>query len=424
MRMNKTVPLSVVLLCFASVAVAQTTTLSLAQALERTVKQSPVLQEYPYQLRMIDAQRLQAGVRPNPEIGVDLENIAGTGSSQGLDNAELTLTLSQLIEMGDKRTYRLERTQWQQQLLQQQFEISRVDVLAATARSYIRQVELQQLSLLVQQRIVREQRLLDIARQRATASSLSDADVTRLELRLVRSQLELTAAQNAIALGKAQLSAHWASEPDFSGVQGGLAQLPLLPTLPELQISLMQSPQLTRFVTQTRLHETELQLAKAEQSADIRLSAGVRRIESQNDNALVLGFSMPWQLNDPSAGQRLAAQTQIELSSVQQQQLHTTLRLLVQQTYLELEQLRQYSKVLQSTLLPKTHQLQQQSEQGYQQGQVDLFSLLAAEQELRQAEMDLVGAQSRFHLQLLELERLTGNALTLSGPVRLSSMEP
>ena len=133
---------------------------------------------------------------------------------------------------------------------------------------------------------------------------------------------------------------------------------------------------------------------------------------------------MPWQLNDPSAGQRLAAQTQIELSSLQQQQLQTTLRLLVQQIYLELEQLRQYSKVLQSTLLPKTHQLQQQSEQGYQQGQVDLFSLLTAEQELRQAEMDLVAAQGRFHLQLLELERLTGHALTVSGPVRLSSMEP
>lgn len=424
MRMNKSVPLGLVLMCISSVAVAQATTLSLAQALEKTVKQSPALQEYPLQLRMIDAQRLQAGFKPNPEIGVNLENVAGTGDSQGLDNAELTLTLSQLIEMGDKRALRLEKTQWQQQLLQQQFEISRVDILAATTRSYIRQVELQQIKRLITQRISREQRLLDIARQRAAASNLTDADVTRLELRLVRSQLELTAAEHAMTLGRAQLAAHWAAEPDFAEVQGSLAELPLLPALAELQTGLMQSAKLTQFVTQVRLHEAELQLANAEQSADIRLSAGIRRIESQNDNALVFGFSMPWQLNDPSAGQRLAAQTQIELSSLQQQQLQTTLRLLVQQIYLELEQLRQYSKVLQSTLLPKTHQLQQQSEQGYQQGQVDLFSLLTAEQELRQAEMDLVAAQGRFHLQLLELERLTGHALTVSGPVRLSSMEP
>ena len=423
MRMNKTVPLGVVLMCISSVVIAQNTTLNLAQALEKTVKQSPALQEYPLQLRMIDAQRLQAGFKPNPEIGVSLENVAGTGDSQGLDNAELTLTLSQLIEMGDKRALRLEKTQWQQQLLQQQFEISRVDVLAATTRSYIRQVELQQIHRLITTRIGREQRLLDIARQRAAASNLTDADVTRLELRLVRSQLELTAAEHAMALGRAQLAAHWAAEPDFAEVQGSLTELPLLPALAELQTALMQSAKLAQFVTQVRLHEAELQLAKAEQSADIKLIAGIRRIESQNDNALVLGFSMPWLLNDPSAGQRLTSQTQIELSSLQQQQLQTTLRLLVQQIYLELEQLRQYSKVLQSTLLPKTHQLQQQSEQGYQQGQVDLFSLLTAEQELRQAEMDLVAAQGRFHLQLLELERLTGHALTVSGPVRLSSME-
>lgn len=424
MRMKITAPVGVALLCFASWAQAQQVPLSLAQALEKTLKQGPALQEYPYQLRVNEAQRLQAAFKPNPDVAVTLENIAGTGSSQGLKNAELTLTLSQLIEMGDKRSYRLEKNQWQQTLLTQKFEISRLDALAATARSYIRQVELQQLQSLIEQRLPREQRLLDIARQRAVASSLSDVDVTRLELRLTRSQLELSAMQNALKLGRAQLAAHWAAAPDFTEVQGSLAELPLLPSLTELQTSLMKSPVLTQFVTQARLHQTELSLAKAAQSADITVSAGVRRIESLNDNAFVVGLSMPWQLTDPSAGQRLAAQTQIELSALQQQQTHTALQLLVQQIYQELEQLRQYSSVLQSTLIPKTQQLQKLSEQGYQQGQVDLFSLLAAEQELQQAEVDLISAQSRFHLQLLELERLTGHALTVSGPVRLSSMEP
>ena len=199
--------------------------------------------------------------------------------------------------------------------------------------------------------------------------------------------------------------------------------LPLLPALAELQRSLLQSPSLAQFVSQSRLHEAQLSLARAGQSADISLTAGIRRTQSNNDTAFVLGFSMPWQLNDVSTGARLAANTQIELSQLQQQQTHIGLRLLVQQIYLELEQLRQYSKVLQTMLIPKALQLQQLSAQGYQQGQVDLFGLLAAEQELRQAEVDLVSAQSRFHLQLLELERLTGQGLTVSGPVRLSAVE-
>lgn len=423
MRMIFTMPLSAALLCYASSSWAQASQIDLQDALQKTLKQSPALQTLPYQLRLTEAERLQAGFRPNPEMGVSLENVAGTGSSQGLDNAELTLSLSQLIEMGDKRAKRLEKNQWQSELVRQQFEISRLDTLASTTRSYIRLVELQQLEAQLHKRIVREQRLLDIAKQRASASSLSDADVTRIELSLTRSQLELVARQNAIINARHQLAAHWDQEPDFTQVKGDLNHLPLLPTLAQLQDSLMRSADLAFFVTQSRLYESELQLAQADQQADIRVNAGVRRIESLNDNALVLGISMPWQLSDPSEARRQAAQTQIELTSVQQQQKQTALRLLTQQIYLELEQLRQYSQVLQSQLIPQTQRLQRQSELGYQQGQVDLFNLLSAEQELRQAETDLITAQTRFHLQLLELERLTGQGLTLSGPVRFSAVE-
>ena len=423
MRMIFTMPLSAALLCYASSSWAQASQIDLQDALQKTLKQSPALQTFPYQLRLTEAERLQAGFRPNPEMGVSLENVAGTGSSQGIDNAELTLSLSQLIEMGDKRAKRLEKNQWQSELVRQQFEISRLDTLASTTRSYIRLVELQQLEAQLHQRIVREQRLLDIAKQRASASSLSDADVTRIELSLTRSQLELVARQNAIINARHQLAAHWDQEPDFTQVKGDLNHLPLLPTLAQLQDSLMRSADLAFFVTQSRLYESELQLAQADQQADIRVNAGVRRIESLNDNALVLGISMPWQLSDPSEARRQAAQTQIELTSVQQQQKQTALRLLTQQIYLELEQLRQYSQVLQSQLIPQTQRLQRQSELGYQQGQVDLFNLLSAEQELRQAETDLITAQTRFHLQLLELERLTGQGLTLSGPVRFSAVE-
>lgn len=424
MRMNFAAPLSAVLLCLASNSAAEQPTLSLAGALDKTLRHGPTLQDYPYRLRLHEAQRLQATLRPNPELSVSLENVAGTGDSAGLNNAELTLTLSQLIERGHKRQLRLATTEWQEQLLHQQFDISKLDALAATARSYIRQLERQQIKHQLKQRLHREQRLLAIASMRAAASSLSDSDVTRLEIRLTRSKLELSAVENAIELGRATLAAHWASPPDFSEVTGSLSQLPLLPALAELKNSLLQSPVLDQFVTQQRLHEAELNLANAAQKADVTFSAGLRRDQSVNDTSVVLAVSAPWQLQDSTAAQRLTAKTQLELNALQQQQSHRQLNLLVTQTYLELEQLRQYSKVLQAQLLPKARKLLQLSELGYQQGQVDLFNLLSAEQELTQAEVDLVNTQSRFHQQLLELERLTGQALTVSGPVRFSVQEP
>jgi cobalt-zinc-cadmium efflux system outer membrane protein len=49
--------------------------------------------------------------------------------------------------------------------------------------------------------------------------------------------------------------------------------------------------------------------------------------------------------------------------------------------------------------------------------------VLAADEELAQANLELLESQSRFHLFLLELERLTGQPLALSGPVPLPAME-
>lgn len=421
MRKKFALSVQIAMLGYASIAIAQTDSLKLSDALQNTLKYSPVLQQFPYELRLNEANRLQAGLSPNPEIGVALENVAGTGSSTGVSNAELTLSLSQLIEMGDKRAYRLEKTDAQQQLSRDQFELSRLDTLAATTRSYILLVELQQRADLLKTQQQREQRLLDIARQRAAASTLTDADLTRLELKLSRTALEQKANANAQQLARAELAANWAKQPDFARVAGTLDALPLLPGLAELQTSLQRSTQLKLFVSQQRLLETELALAQAESVVDWKVSGGVRRIEALNDNALVLGFSIPWQLQDTGAAKRLSAQTQLELNALQQQQSQTRLNLLVERIYLELDQLKEVSQVLKQQIIPQTTTLQQQAERAYQQGQADLFSLLTAEQELRQAQADLVSAQSRFHLQLLELERLTGQALTLSGPVRLAT---
>src|SRR3546814_19486995 len=49
----------------------------------------------------------QAGVRPNPTLGVEAENFAGTGGFSVLEQPEVTVTYEQRIERGGKREARL-----------------------------------------------------------------------------------------------------------------------------------------------------------------------------------------------------------------------------------------------------------------------------------------------------------------------------
>ena len=52
--------------------------LSLAQAIEATLRRNPDLRASSYELAAAQARIVQAGLRPNPELALELENFAGT----------------------------------------------------------------------------------------------------------------------------------------------------------------------------------------------------------------------------------------------------------------------------------------------------------------------------------------------------------
>jgi outer membrane protein, heavy metal efflux system len=414
MRMTTKLLALLTALSYSALSSAEQQPLTLSQALQRTLQYDVALQAYPYNLRMAEAEQLQANIKPNPELNVSLENVLGTGESRGISGAELTLSLSQQIELGEKRQRRIELAQHQSQLQQDNYEVARVDALSATAAYYIQLLKLQHLQQWAADKLQREQDLLSTAELRSQAGNLLDADISRIKLRLIRSKIELADINQAIQSLRYQLAARWNNSPDFSQVTGDLSRLPLVPVLSKLQQQLQTSPALQRYVTLQRVAQSQLRLIEANSKADIKLSAGVRRHEALNDTALVFGFSMPLTLSDPNAGLRRSHVAEQELLAIQQQASTIALNLLVQQQWLTLEQLRSSVQAIQSQLLPEALTLRQLSLNSYQQGQIDLLSVLSAEEELAQASKDLIQSQARFHLTLLELERLTGQPMIMT----------
>src|SRR5690606_37808167 len=54
-----------------------------------------------------EARLRQARVRPNPTLALDLENVAGSGPYSGFDGGDLSLSLSQDLELWGRRTARV-----------------------------------------------------------------------------------------------------------------------------------------------------------------------------------------------------------------------------------------------------------------------------------------------------------------------------
>ncbi len=408
------------LLCVASFSVTAQE-LAITTALERTLTSSPQLQLYPYQLRIDEAKTLQAGLKPNPELGVSVENVLGNGSLSGVKSAELTLTLSQLIELGDKRQRRLESASAGKALTQAQYELDRVDVLAKTMTDYLDVLELQTVRSWTAERLVMEQNALQVATERSRAGLVTDADVLRLKSRVLKSQMDLKALKAELQVAVRQLAANWANEPDFDSVQGQLAVLPMLPSLNEMLAALDSSPQLWFYLTQERFAGTLQNLAIANGQTDLTVGAGVRRNEQLNENAFVLSVSMPLALSNPNAGEIEAARVTSERSAHQLKLSRQQLQLSTGRLYQQLTLLSEQIHDQQQAILPAAESVVQSTLKGYETGIFDMTDLLSAHEDLLSAKRNMIDAQAQFHRQLVELERLVGMPLVVNGPAALPS---
>ena len=76
--------------------------LTLSHVLSLTLIHNPELKAFSLETRSAQARQLQAGLWPNPEIELEVEELGGTGDRRGFDAAETTIHLSQLIELGDR----------------------------------------------------------------------------------------------------------------------------------------------------------------------------------------------------------------------------------------------------------------------------------------------------------------------------------
>src|SRR5688572_2162593 len=83
------------------------TQLTLSEAFTLTLEANPELDIYRFREAAIAGMRTTAGLRPPLQVNGGVEDALGTGAVRGVDAAEFTLSLSQVIELGEQRDARV-----------------------------------------------------------------------------------------------------------------------------------------------------------------------------------------------------------------------------------------------------------------------------------------------------------------------------
>lgn len=401
----------------AGAAPAPTGELALANAIEAALQGHPGLATSAHELNAAQARIGQAGLRPAPELGLDVENFAGQGDRRGIEALESTLSLSQVIELGSKRTLR--RSVAEAELGQVEIErrTRELDVLAEVTQRFIDVVAAQERLAYAREAVVLAQRTLDGISEFVDAGKSPEAERTRAAMGVTRAEIEERQARSVLSSARFRLAVLWGEdEPGFLHAKGDLFDLEAVAPYAELRAAIELSPDFARFASERRVREAELRLARAQARPDLNFSLGVRRFEDTDDYALVGGFSMPLVSSGRSRGAIDELAARAGQTEAARQTALMRARASVHALYQELQAKSARVGMLRDRAIPQAQLAVEQIRRGFERGRFSFHELATAQEELLGLRVAAIDAAADYHRLLAELERLTDIAFTRGEP--------
>ena len=392
--------------------------LTLRGALAVALLQNPELAAYAWEIRARESRILQASRPPNPVVSTVIEDLGGGAPIGGTESSiqpQTTLQLSQLVELGGKRTARQHVAQLNHDLAEWDYEMARIDVFTRVTRAFIDVLASQQAVALSGQTMQLVEQTQDTVRARVTAGVVSPIEQTKAEVALASARIDSDRARRTLESDRRRLAALWgAADAGFETAAGDLTVLPAVPTFDALQGRVAQSPELARWTTEIAQRQATLALERSRRVPDVTLSAGYRRFTQIDSNAFLVGGSIPLPLFDKNRGaiQEAADRAAKVLDEQRAAQVRVTAALA--EAYRALSTARDEVAALSSAVLPGARATFEAVSEGYRLGKFGYLDVLDAQRTLVTASGQHQRALSDFHKAAVEVERLTG--APLGGP--------
>lgn len=394
--------------------VPDVSTITLDEAVTRSLKGNPELVALGYQLEVHKGVVLQSGLKPNPELNVQVENIFGGGRFSGIDSAETTLSISWLLERG-KRQSRIDVSQSGLSGIEIMIEARRLDIAAQTARVFLE-------NLATQERMDKFEEIVQLSRQtviamkqRVQAGKTSTADLARAEAQLSRDMLDRDDLNHELSVAKQKLAAQWGkSKADFAAVRGNAFELPVPVPYASLLALIEKNPDIQRYHSEQHLREAELRLAEARAKPSWRVSAGIRRFELSNHQAFVAGMSIPLASRDRNQGNIAKARANLARTDADRSVTYLRIETQLFSLYQELSHSLHRAHILREEIIPRSQLAFSDTQKAYLAGRYGYFELRVVQTELIDAQMALIDASISAHHNVIEIERLIGATPTSS----------
>ncbi len=389
--------------------------LTLDDAFARVARVHPELRLFGVRHDILLAERAQASQRPQLRIDAALENVLGSGTTRGLRGAELTLSLASVFERGGKLDARRVLAQARIDGLAMQRETRRLDLLAETARRYVALLATDEQHDIAKRNVHQRQRAVAAARKRLQVGAAPESVLLTAQVALARAELDQARMQQHAQFARQHLAALWGEHsPQFTLARADPFALPEIEPLTTLEARLKQAPELRQFADVQRLREARLQLARSAQTPDVEWSLGMRRLQAEDDVALVAGLSLPLGSRARAQSSIRIAQSELEALAIEREAQDIALYSTLVEAHGRYCGARLEVTRLGRDVLPKLAEAEAAAERAYRGGAASYLEWSQRQTEQIEVLRQRLAAAIEAHRALIELQRLTGQSLLLT----------
>lgn len=349
----------------------------------------------------LDAARgmlIAAGKRPNPTLTL--------GTGPGLlgqyrpRDADMLVSVSQLIERGNKRALRTQAASYLEDAACLDAENVRRQFRLALATAYFALKQEQERVALAQATQTAFTRSREAAALRLKVGDLSRVDVVRLGIEERRSENDVVQAHSDLGIARNVLAALLGYERESASIRV-IDAWPVAserkPTPERIEGVLETRPDVQAAIARLSAEEAQLQLAQAQRIRDVTLAlVSERNLPANGGTTLGVQLSMPLLINNEYDGEIARAEAELRGSRIDLDKTRASARVEVARALEQFDSARVQLARYEEKILPDATWVVEAAEFAYKKGAIPLTDLLDARRQYYAAQRQLLELRMSF----------------------------
>jgi len=381
--------------------------LTLEEALDRASRNRHELSAHQTDLEVAAIKLKHAGLPPNPQLGVELNNLGGNLPNG--DSPETIVSLSQPLEIGGKPSARKSKGRSEILRLQREQAVAWLDIAAEVRRAFLEVLSARERLALQHEAGKIALELVSITHEQVAAGKLAATEETRAEARKAETAAETQKFKRLLAEAELNLAAVLA-EPGTATVtaEGHLLGEVAIPDRQALLAEMKSSPLLLLRRSEAQFATSNLSLEQANAWVDPTISLSVREVPDEDARAVAIGFSVPLPLFQRNQTALAEAGATAHKATMNEQAAARSLQTELSKTHAVLVSADQEARALRTDGLNRAKEAAEAVREGFRAGKFRYSDVLEASQLLMSMKTRYLDALLDLNRAAIDLDRFLG----------------